>query len=285
MKGIITAILDTSKDRLKNPFIGAFAISWIAINWKPIVTFLFSDKTVEKRIELIELNYESTWYILFLPLIIAGIYIIVLPYLMLIFDLISNNALKKRKENLFEHRFYDIEGRKKLAIGESELEDIKSNYREKSDLNRKIEQLNNNIEKKNELIENLQAKVGTLNKDYENLKRLSTDSMNLSFTLEEEKELNQEYAKFREEDYSEYFTEVGSEVSQNNSIPSQIDKIIIEKYIYAGIIKKIVDHQEQSVNYVFTRKGRFFWKEYVSGIRISKPNSGLRIDDGDELPF
>ncbi|SHJ70593.1 hypothetical protein SAMN04487911_13138 [Arenibacter nanhaiticus] len=253
MKGIITAILDTSKDRLKNPFIGAFAISWIAINWKPIVTFLFSSKTVEKRIELIELNYESTWNILFLPLIIAGIYIIVLPYLMLIFDLISNNALKKKKKkNLFEHRFYDIQGRKKLAIGESELEDIKANYREKSDLNRKIEQLNNNIEKKNKLIENLQSKVETLNKDYENLKRFSTDSMNLSFTLEEERELNEEYAKFRKEDYSEYFTEVGSEVSQNNSIPSKIDKIIIEKYLYADIIKKIIDKEEQSINYVFT---------------------------------
>ncbi|WP_339705097.1 hypothetical protein [uncultured Kriegella sp.] len=283
MKGIITAILDTSKDRLKNPFIGAFAISWIAINWKPIVTFLFSDTSIQERIALIELNYESNWNILFLPLIFAGIYIIVLPYLMLVFDLISNNALKKRKENLFDHRFYDIEGRKKLAIGESELEDIKANYREKADLNKKVQQLSTNIEKKNEFIESLQSKIETLNTDYENLKKLSTDSMNLSFTVDEEKELNKEYAEFRNEDFSEYFTEVGSEVSQNNSIPSKIDKIIIEKYIYAGIIKKIVDKEEQSINYVFTRKGRFFWKEYVSGIRISRSNPVFK--SGDNLPF
>lgn len=283
MKGIIRAILDTSKDRLKNPFIGAFAISWIAINWKPIATFLFSDETIEQRIKLIELNYESTWNILFLPLIFAGIYIIVLPYLMLVFDIISNNAVKKRKENLFDHKFYDIEGRKKLAIGESELEDIKANYRKKADLNKKVQQLSANIEKKNEFIENLQSKIETLNKDYENLKRLSTDSMNLSFTLDEEKELNEEYAKFRNEDFSEYFTEVGSEVSQNNSIPHKIDKIIIEKYIYAGIIKKIVDKEEQSINYMFTRKGRYFWKEYVSGIRISKSNAVFA--SGNDLPF
>jgi hypothetical protein len=280
MKGIINAILDTSKDRLKNPFIGAFIFSWIAINWRPIATFLFSKHSIEIRIEKIQLNYSSLWETLLLPLIIAGIYIVVLPYLMLIFDLISNIALKKRKENLFEHRFYDIEGRKKLAIGESELEDIKANYREKADLNKKVQQLSNNIEKKNELIENLQVKIETVNKDYENLKRLSTDSMNLSFTFEEEKELNQDYANFRNEDFSEFFTEVGSEVSQNNAIPPKIDKIIIEKYIYAGIIKKIVDREENSVNYVFTRTGRYFWKEYVSGIRIFKNNEAP-----DDLPF
>lgn len=285
MKGIITSILDTAKDRLKNPFIGAFAISWIAINWKPITFFLFSNQTIEKRIEIIELNYESNSNIIFLPLIIASSYIIILPYLMLIFDLASNSAIKKRKKNLFEHKYFDIEGRKELAIGESELEDIKSNYREKSDLNRKIDELNLSIERKNELIENLQTKVKTLNKDYENLKRLSTDSMNLNFSIEEEQNLYQEYAKFRDEDFSEYFTEVGAEVSQNNSIPSNIDKIIIEKYIYSGIIKKIVDKEEQSINYVFTRKGRYFWKEYVSGIRISKPNNGSVIDTYDELPF
>ncbi|CAM1363514.1 conserved protein of unknown function [Tenacibaculum soleae] len=280
MKGILNAILDTSKDRLKNPFIGAFVFSWIAINWKPIATFLLSDQSIEIRIEKIQLNYSSLWETLLLPLIIAGIYIVVLPYLMLFFDLISNIALKKRKENLFEHRFYDIEGRKKLAIGESELEDIKANYREKADLNKKVQQLENNIEKKNELIENLKTKIETVNKDYENLKMLSTDSMNLNFSLEEEKELNQSYANFRNEDYSEYFTEVGSEVSQNNSVPPQIDKIIIEKYIYAGIIKKIVDREENSINYVFTRKGRYFWKEYVSGIRITK-----NIEIPEDLPF
>lgn len=280
MKGFLTAIFDASRDRLKNPFIGAFVLSWLAINWKGIATFFFSQNTIEKRIEIIELNYSSLWDILLIPLIIAGIYIVVLPYLMLVFDLISNVALKKRKENLFDHRFYDIEGRKKLAIGESELEDIKANYREKADLNKKVQQLTANIEKKNEFIENLQLKIETLDKDYENLKRLSTDSMNLNFSIEEEIELNEEYSKFRNEDYSEYFTEVGSEVSQNNSIPTQIDKIIIEKYIYAGIIKKIVDRQEQSVNYVFTRKGRFFWKEYVSGLRITK-----NIEVEEDLPF
>lgn len=281
MKGIITAILDTSKDRLKNPFIGAFVLSWIAINWKPIATFLFSKETIKERIQIIELSYESVWNVLYFPLIIAGIYIVILPYVMLGFDMLANIALKKRKEKLIDLKFFDIQGRKKLAISESELEDIKANYRNKADLNKKIERLEDNIEKKNEFIENLQAKIETLNKDYENLKRLSTDSMNLSFTLEEEKELNIEYSKFREEDYSDFFKEVGSEVSQNNSVPPKIDSIIIEKYIYAGIIKKIVDKEEQSINYVFTRKGRYFWKEYVSGIRVSKP---IKFEP-DDLPF
>ncbi|ADY30059.1 hypothetical protein Celly_2239 [Cellulophaga lytica DSM 7489] len=282
MRNLINAFLDSSKDRLKNPFIGAFVFAWIGINWRPIITLLFSEKSIAERIQKIETDYSSLWLTLFLPLIIAVFYIVVIPYIMWLFDTFSNLALKNRKENLFKHRMHDIEGRKKMAIGESEIEEIKSNYREKADLNKKMEQMALTLEKKNEIIENLQVKVETLTTDYDNLKKLSTDATNLSFTLEEEQKLNKEYSEFRNEDYSEYFEEVGAEVSQNNSVPDKINKIIIEKYIYAGIIKKIEDRQEQTLDYVFTRKGRYFWKEYVSGIRVSKPTT---ISSADDLPF
>lgn len=282
MRNLINAFLDSSKDRLKNPFIGAFVFAWIGINWRPIITLLFSEKSIAERIQKIETDYSSLWLTLFLPLIIAVFYIVVIPYIMWLFDTFSNLALRNRKENLFKHRMHDIEGRKKMAIGESEIEEIKSNYREKADLNKKMEQMALTLEKKNEFIENLQVKVETLTTDYDNLKKLSTDATNLSFTLEEEQKLNKEYSEFRDEDYSEYFEEVGAEVSQNNSVPDKINKIIIEKYIYAGIIKKIEDRQEQTLDYVFTRKGRYFWKEYVSGIRVSKPTT---ISSADDLPF
>jgi len=282
MRNFINAILDNSKDRLKNPFIGAFVFAWIAINWRPIVTLLFSDQNITDRIEKIETDYISLWFNLYLPLIIAIFYIVIIPYIMWLFDTFSNLALRNRKENLFKHRMHDIEGRKRMAIGESEIEDIKSNYREKADLNKKMEDMALTLDKKNEFIENLQAKVETLTTDYDNLKKLSTDSMSLSFTVEEEQKLNKEYADFRNEEFSDYFEKVGAEVSQNNSVPNHINKIIIEKYIYAGIIKKIEDRQEHTMEYVFTRKGRYFWKEYVSGIRISKSNIEEEVDD---LPF
>jgi hypothetical protein len=282
MRNIINAFLDSSKDRLKNPFIGAFIFAWIGINWRTIITLLFSENNIAERIEKIETDYSSLWLTLFAPLIIAVFYIVVIPYIMWLFDTFSNLALRNRKENLFNHRMHDIEGRKKMAIGESEIEEIKSNYREKADLNKKMEQLALTLEKKNEFIENLQVKVETLTTDYDNLKKLSTDATNLSFTLDEEQKLNKEYSDFTNEDYSEYFEEVGAEVSQNNSVPDKLNKIIIEKYIYAGIIKKIEDRQEQTLDYVFTRKGRYFWKEYVSGIRVSKPT---KISSSDDLPF
>ncbi len=48
MKDIIKSFFEASRDRIKNPLIGTFIISWIAINWRPIMILIFSEKTIEK---------------------------------------------------------------------------------------------------------------------------------------------------------------------------------------------------------------------------------------------
>jgi hypothetical protein len=281
MKKIMQVISDLSTDRLKNPFIFAFIISWVVINWKAIFIVFFSNEIIENKILSVEIWHSTLWLNVYLPLIMATFYLLILPYLMLVFDKISNKALKNRKDNLFNLKSHDINGKIKIAKQEMALEELKLDFKEKSSLNKKINQLESTIEKKETLIETFKSQSEKLSEDNIKLRKFSTDSSTLNFTEEESDSFLKEYLKFQSSDYYTYFMSVGSEVSQRNSIPN-IDEIIIEKYIYSEIIRKVIDKEQNAVDYVFTRKGRYFWKEFVSKYTISEPQHQMFEDN---LPF
>lgn len=44
MKDIFLSVFKTSEERLKNPFIGTFILSFIAFNWKAIFVLFVSEK-------------------------------------------------------------------------------------------------------------------------------------------------------------------------------------------------------------------------------------------------
>ncbi|WP_392346253.1 hypothetical protein [uncultured Polaribacter sp.] len=54
MKELIKSFFESSNERIKNPLIGTFAISWILINWKPVIILLFSKQTIQNKIKEIE---------------------------------------------------------------------------------------------------------------------------------------------------------------------------------------------------------------------------------------
>lgn len=53
MKDFFQSIIDSSKDRIKNPFIGVYISSFLIYNWRSISIYLFSRKTIECKIEVI----------------------------------------------------------------------------------------------------------------------------------------------------------------------------------------------------------------------------------------
>jgi DNA-binding MarR family transcriptional regulator len=96
------------------------------------------------------------------------------------------------------------------------------------------------------------------------------------------KKLDNEYEEFLKTEVSTYFEEIGSEISQFKSIPKNADKIVIEKLIYSGLIKRIEDEENQRVYYVLTKKGKHFWKNYVLSKNIMTKQE---LDKLDDLPF
>ena len=131
MKEIIKNFLDTTNERIKNPFIGAFLISWIICNWKAISVFILSNYPIEAKIDIIQRNYSGLWNNLYLPIIIALIYIIILPYFMWLIEELIKKSNSGRKRNLVRQQVEDYVGKQELAIEESKLEDLKANFREK----------------------------------------------------------------------------------------------------------------------------------------------------------
>jgi hypothetical protein len=169
MRELINTFLDTTKERIKNPFIGAFIFSFIAFNWKPIFIIVFASKSIQEKINLVETKYTGLIYNLWLPIIFAIFYVLVLPYVMWFFDNISSKAVEGRKKNIVKQQLFDLKSKQELAEQESKLEDIRASYRETADLNQKIEILKNQINERDNTIEIIQVELETAQNDQKRL--------------------------------------------------------------------------------------------------------------------
>lgn len=124
-KDFFRSFSDSARDRLKNPVIGAFILSWTIINWKVIFILIFSVKSIEEKIDSIDANYSGWNSNFWLPLVISVFYIVILPYIMALFDSLAVWAVNRRKEISHEHKIEDIHNKQELAAEEWQLEKIK----------------------------------------------------------------------------------------------------------------------------------------------------------------
>lgn len=287
MKEIIKSFFETSKERIKNPLIGTFLISWIAINWKPISILFFSNKDIEDRITHIIDNYSSFQSYFLVPFIITIVYLIILPYFMWGMDEVLKKSIIGRKKNIIKQLVIDIIGKQELAEEENKLEDLKAKYRDKADLNKLIEKLKKQLEDRDNTIDNLQIDFKTLNEDYSQIKSLVEKDNTKNLSENTLKQLENEYKEFKESDLYEDFREIGLSIRNRNEFPNHINDIIKEKYLYQNIVNKVTDEENQRINYELTDKGNFFWREYIMNITIVKKRKAPPPPpvEPDDLPF
>ncbi|RJE74495.1 hypothetical protein [Reichenbachiella sp. MSK19-1] len=269
MRDLINTFLDTTKERIKNPFIGAFFLSWIAFNWKPILIMLFSSDGIVDKIEFVENEHTNLIFNLWLPLVFATFYVALLPYLMWLFDKVSSKAILGRKESFVEQQIFDLHSKQKLAEQESYLEDIRASFRETADLNKKIEILTNQISERDSTIELLKSQVLSAQEEQNTLQDYLRQQDNSSLSNEQISKLKKEYEDFEKSDLYEFFQEVGTEISQSNSVPPHMG-LVIEKFRHKDIIEEIRNEENQSTYYEFTKKGQFFWKEFILSIDFTR---------------
>jgi hypothetical protein len=281
MKEIINSILDSTKERLKNPLLGSFVISWVIFNWKPIFYMILSNESIENKIDFISECYSSMYFNFWFPLFFSIFYIVIFPYILWGFDKLTSKGIIGRKENVLELNISDLKNKKRIAVEESELENIKASYRDKADLNKKIEILNGQLNEKDEIIAMQDIDLNSLRTDLSNVKELLKSRTDSNLTEKAKKDLAYEYHDFRNSDIYEFFREIGSEISRRNSIPSKTDDLVIEKYKHSGLIQEVRDEKTQRTYYKFTNKGEYFWKRYIMNIRVTKKMK----EKDDDLPF
>ncbi|MGS4345078.1 hypothetical protein ACKUSY_05600 [Myroides odoratus] len=164
MKDFLGSIFKTTEERLKNPFVGSFIISFIAFNWKPILIVIFSNIPIEDRVSYVSNNYSDVAYLLVLPLLLSLFYVLFLPKIMCWIDENTFESFKKRNKHLYSSKEIDIQGQISIAEKEVELENKKAESKDKADLNAEIKNLKNTISSKDLEIENLKSISEDINK-------------------------------------------------------------------------------------------------------------------------
>lgn len=148
MKELIKDIIETSRDRIKTPITSSFAIAFLIYNWRPLIILLFSNSSVEDKIIKIDEKYCDIWALLF-PLLIAVIYVVLVPYIMMGLEYCTKKAIKGRKKHKANLTISDLDNYIIVAGKQFELEQVKSGQRDISELNERINELNNQIETQN----------------------------------------------------------------------------------------------------------------------------------------
>lgn len=284
MKELITTFFHSSNERLKNPLIFSFLISWIAFNWKSILTLFLSDKKIEGRILYITENFNKTESTIYYPLAFSLGYVLFLPYFTWLIESLVRYAKEGRKENLLDEQLSDLKSKQKIAKEERKYEQERAGNIEISELNTKIDDLTIANEEKQKTIESLRIDLTELKKEKNKLEQyISLESPdNEEYSEENKKSLDEEYESFLKTEVSTYFEHIGTEISQFKSIPKNTDPIIIEKLLYNGLIRKVEDIENQRIYYLLTQKGKYFWKNYVLSKSIISKHE---LDSQDDLPF
>lgn len=155
VKEFFQSIYDNYTDRIKNPFIGSFMISFIIFNWRAFAIIFFSEWPMHCRIEWIESKYCNLSNLLY-PIGISFVYILVLPYFNLLIEYVLkyyNTEKQKKADDLETARLLK---RKENAKILRQIADEKAGTSEIINLQTKIESLQ---KENNDLVE--QNKVET----------------------------------------------------------------------------------------------------------------------------
>lgn len=154
MKNVTDAISKTIEERMTNPLVGTFAISWLIFNWRPILFLIFSKRDIEHKIFYIKYQFSNPCNILVWPLIIALFYVLALPYITAYIESLIKKALDKKAKNQLERDIQTIKDENELALENIRLEKNKTDLLEANNHNKTIETLNETVKKlQNELTE------------------------------------------------------------------------------------------------------------------------------------
>lgn len=211
MKELLQSFFKITEDRIKNPFIGAFMTSWLLFNWKPILFLFFSSKNIEQKILYIETSFSDINYIIWLPLLSTIFYVLILPYINLLFDLVLKYSLFKKNISLIEKQTQTIENQKKLAIEEIKLEEAKTEFRERNTHNKLVEEL----QRKNTVYEDL------LNSEKQKNQKLVDD-------LKQELKKREDITSVEFKNYEKRYNDSRKEMNLLNEKLFEKDKLIQE---------------------------------------------------------
>ena len=222
---IFHAAKDSISKKSESPLIGAFITAWIIWNWQPIMYFFFLNQDISKKIEKV-LSYKS-WLDQFLfPSIIAIFYILVLPYIQILFTILLKKSESFQNKTILEkkNQISNEEHNQKLDLIDKkiELENKEKDLREQSAINTQINDLKEQIKSKENEIKNLMEIQSIERRNFEErIEREKEDFISRlsSLKTELEEERNEKEDLFQK--LSSLKTKL-QEVEKNNMLNSKV---------------------------------------------------------------
>jgi len=190
---LISNLIESSRERIKNPLFSSISFSFFLYNWRPISFFLLSDLPVEDRIVVINKVYCYPLAIL-LPILFGVIYTNYVPMLMVYLDKNLEETKKEKVTNLYTYKDHRIGQQISLAKKEFELKNIENGNKDREEMIKEKNLLKKELEiTKQELIEAnegngkiVQELTSQINTNRESLKNLLTSNSKEAKELSEE---------------------------------------------------------------------------------------------------
>ncbi|MCV3771456.1 hypothetical protein [Enterobacter sp. RD4-1-1] len=243
IKDVIGAFRQTSLERVKNPFLGAFVFSWIAFNWQALVILLFSERTIEKRLGIINDHYDIGSFLLG-PICTSILITFLLPQINKIItkiqdkpnsDTIELTLNSKIKIAELQQSIAEIEARKKLADKKEEKYIEESIYRIKEENSK----LNEKVLSKELVIKDLNTKLSNAIIEENNYKSL--------LNVEKDSKLKAEQAALRmSKDNSTLNSNIRDLEIRINSNEVLVDNLLKEKNSF---ITQLEDYEKRVKSY------------------------------------
>ena len=281
MLEILKSFFESANERLKNPFIGTFIIAWIVFNWKSILYIIYSDSSIEDKIVLINTEYSSVSSVLLFPLGLAIFYVLLLPYIMWVFDALSSKAMVGRKKQLYYHLGNELDNKTQIAEKQFILEDTKANYKDKAALNDKIEALEEKLTENDKYINRLKNEIKTEKETSRDWKE-RWDSLNaVSIKIWDVKgnqrgTYDRQFETFRNSKHFSKFSKLGlSVIFQRTILEDEVDASTIQAYKDEGIIIEQTIDDQGKFYYYFKQKGFYYWNAYIRETLRSNDESSI----------
>jgi chromosome segregation ATPase len=235
IKDIIDSFRQSSLERVKSPFLGAFVFSWIAFNWQPLIILVFSENKIEKRLGVINDHYDIGSFLLG-PICTAMLITFLLPQINKIItklqdkpnsDTIELTLTSKIRVAELQQSIAEIEAKKKLADKKEEKYIEESIYRIKEE----NEKLNEQLLSADLTITDLNSKLSEAIIDANNYKSL------LNAEKETRSKAEQSVSKLSDANISlnTQIRELDVKISSSDSVMSSLLK---ERDIYLTQIEK-----------------------------------------------
>ena len=125
LKDFLPSIKKSFDDRMTNPIVGAFTLSWCMANWKIFLILFFSDKAIEDKISVIEKSYTSLSTILYYPMFFTALYLVAFPWLLLFVQNVQEAAISRRKSKKIKEDVAYLKEKISLAEAESKFDEVK----------------------------------------------------------------------------------------------------------------------------------------------------------------